>query len=278
MIDHIRIFAADIDGTLLNKGKSMGPETRAAMQRLHEEGVLVGTASGRPLDRTILAKAQEWELGFDFDFAIGMNGGDLWTKETDQFEHFYQLPAAEVKEILSFIWDLDLNALIYEDAYAHIKTKRMDDFMRDSQRRNHSYVEVTDIEGMSVNPTGKVEVHLKPGTDTVLWERIRENQKDTWIAVKTFEGPEHVTIEFLDPRVHKGIALEEYAKRKEISLDECIAFGDLDNDIGLLKTAGWGVCLLNGSDATKAAAQAITEYPVEEDGVGRYLEDHWFNR
>ena len=57
-----------------------------------------------------------------------------------------------------------------------------------------------------------------------------------------------------------------------------MAFGDMDNDIGLLKEAGWGVCLVNGADATKAVAQAITEYPVDQDGVGRYLEDHWFSR
>ena len=55
-------------------------------------------------------------------------------------------------------------------------------------------------------------------------------------------------------------------------------FGDMENDIGLLREAGWGVCLINGSDATKAVAQAITEYSVEEDGVGKYLEMHWFNR
>jgi hypothetical protein len=44
------------------------------------------------------------------------------------------------------------------------------------------------------------------------------------------------------------------------------------------EAAGWGVCLKNGFDPTKAVAQAVTEYGVEEDGVGRYLETHWFNR
>ena len=75
-----------------------------------------------------------------------------------------------------------------------------------------------------------------------------------------------------------GVALIKYSERYQIPLDEFICFGDMENDIGLLKEAGWGVCLVNGSDATKAVAQAVTEYPVEEDGVGRYLEDHWFNR
>ena len=44
----------------------------------------------------------------------------------------------------------------------------------------------------------------------------------------------------------------------------------------MLKEAGWGVCLSNGSELSKEMADAVTEYPCEEDGVGRYLYDHWF--
>jgi hydroxymethylpyrimidine pyrophosphatase-like HAD family hydrolase len=97
-----------------------------------------------------------------------------------------------------------------------------------------------------------------------------------WHTVITFRTDDHVTIEFQDKRVNKGLALENYAKEVNIPLDEIIAFGDLDNDIGLLEKAGWGVCLVNGSDATKAVAQDITEYDVWNDGVGRYLEKNWF--
>mgnify|MGYP002513958791 CR=1 FL=1 len=74
------VFAADIDGTLVDKGKNMHEETRQALTRLHEKGVLIGVASGRPLDHRTVEKSREWNLPFGFDFAIGMNGGDLWTK------------------------------------------------------------------------------------------------------------------------------------------------------------------------------------------------------
>ena len=80
----------------------------------------------------------------------------------------------------------------------------------------------------------------------------------------------------MDPRIGKGLALEMYAKRRGIPLNEVMAFGDLENDVSLLKKAGWGVCLKNGSDETKAAANDVTEYDVSMDGVGRYLDDHWF--
>lgn len=276
MMDKMKIFSADIDGTLLVKGEHLMPQTREAMIRLHNEGVLIGVASGRPLDGTIINKAKEWNLGFEFDFAIGMNGGDLWMKETGEIEHFYQLPAKDIKEILELIWDLDINVIMYENAYAHVKGKRMDQFLEDSRKRNHSYVEIVPKENMWQHATGKIETQMKPAVAPQMWEIMKNHPSDTWTVVKTYENEEVSTIEFMDPRIHKGIALKEYAERKGISIEDVMAFGDLDNDIGMLQTAGWGVCLQNGSDTTKAAANAVTEYPVEEDGVGRYLETHYF--
>ena len=40
-------------------------------------------------------------------------------------------------------------------------------------------------------------------------------------------------------------------------MEEIIAFGDMDNDLGLLKEAGWGVCLKNGCDACKQIADIL---------------------
>ena len=87
MIEKMRILACDIDGTLCPKGELLMPLTKQSIIRLHNEGVLFGPASGRPVDKRILSKAEEWGLGFEFDFAIGMNGGELYEKETGTRQH-----------------------------------------------------------------------------------------------------------------------------------------------------------------------------------------------
>lgn len=278
MIEKLSVVAADIDDTLLPKGKTMLPKTRAALQRLHEEGVLFGPASGRPLDHRTLDRAKEWGLGFEFDFAIGMNGGELYDKETGRFEKYFLLSGEDIRTILTPIAHLDLNAIVYVNGYDEINALRMDDFMRDSQQRNHSHVEIGDVDFLSRYDTGKIEIHLKPEDLDEFMAACKANSSPRWTVVKTFEGYGHITMEFVDPRVNKGYALKKFSENRGIPLSEFMAFGDMDNDIGLLREAGWGVCLINGADATKAVAQAITEYPVEEDGVGRYLEDHWFSR
>ena len=278
MLDKLSVIVADIDGTLAMKGGDLMPRTRAALQRLHEQGVLFGVASGRPLDHRILDMAKTWNLGFDFDLAIGMNGGDLYNKETGEIEHFYQLKKEDVKSILTMLDGLDLNAIVYVNGYDEINALRMDDFLRDSIKRNHSIVEIGDIDFVSRHDTGKIECHLKPKYKQEFFDRVNAHPSDNWITVTTFEIEDHTTIEFIDPHINKGLALKSFSEESGIPLSEIMAFGDMENDIGLLKEAGWGVCLINGSDDTKAVAQAITEYSVLEDGVGRYLEDHWFSR
>lgn len=278
MIKKLTAIASDIDGTLAGKGENLMPKTRDAIIRLHNEGILFGPASGRPIDENILGKAMQWDLGFDFDFAIGMNGGELYDSKTGKLDKYYMLSKENIKKILTFLKPFDCNAIVYKNAYHEIYCLRMDDFMKASQKRNHSHVVVGDINTLSQWDTGKIEVQFKESERDAILKTIKENEDGTWSFVQTYRNQNHCTFEFQDPRVNKGVALEKYAERYNIPLNEIMAFGDQDNDIGLLKAAGWGVCMLNGADETKEVAQAVTEYDVNHDGIGNYLEMHWFNQ
>jgi Cof subfamily protein (haloacid dehalogenase superfamily) len=274
MINKITAMVADIDGTLTMKGGRLMPRTRKAIQALHQEGIQFGIASGRPLDDRTKQKAEDWGLGFDFDMMIGMNGGDLWTKDMKEIQHYLLLNTDVMKEIMSWLKDLDVNAISYINGYDEIWCLRTDWFMEESIKRNHSHVEVVSPEKFCTVPTGKIEVHYQPEIEDQIMSVITQHKTDRWSYVKTFMG----TVEFQDPHLNKGVALKEYSAAAKIPLAEIIAFGDMDNDLGLLQTAGWGVCLVNGCEACKQAADAVTEYDVYHDGVGHYLEDHWFHK
>ena len=97
------------------------PKTREMLQELHCQGVLFGVATGRPMDRRILAMAEKWGPDFEFDFAIGMNGGDLYNRETGVVEHYYQLKKEDVRTIIGTIADLELNAIVYVNGYDQIR-------------------------------------------------------------------------------------------------------------------------------------------------------------
>lgn len=58
-----------------------------------------------------------------------------------------------------------------------------------------------------------------------------------------------------------------------MDLKDVMAFGDTSNDNEMLKVAGCGVCMINGTDDTKACANAITTYDNDHDGLAIYLEE-----
>lgn len=271
MIKNIKALVVDIDGTLVAKGKKILPETFQVLCALHEKGVLLGLASGRPVDDYVRHLYQFWGLPFDFDIYIGMNGGHLWDKyHPEEVTNFYPLTTEMIKTVQELVEPLDLNAQIYENS--QLITQRWDDLVAASAVRNMQEVVVSPFKDrMYRNPNAKIQF------------RYPIEQLDEVTAfVKNLVLPEHIqwvltspgVIEFMDDRVNKGVALLEFAKRNSIGIEEIMTFGDMQNDIELLKDAGWGVCLLNGCNESKEAANDITEYTVDEDGMGRYLKKY----
>lgn len=99
-------------------------------------------------------------------------------------------------------------------------------------------------------------------------EQRFQNEQVSYTAFKTTP----TLLEFQDKRVNKGHALQVFCDRHQIPLEKVMAFGDMSNDIQLLKTVGWGVALQNGSQDLKQVARDIPSFSNEEDGIRQYLE------
>ncbi len=267
MENDYKALIADIDGTLTKKGEGLLPKTRYALQALHERGLEIGLATGRPLDHRIFDRAKEWELGFSFDILIGMNGGELWDRYTGEIERSYMLEETTLKDILGFMMEADVNAIIFEEGYDRVLATRSDPNLADSIVRNHSIVEYVPVERLWQHPAGKLEFHYDVSAEDEVYRIADAHPDSRYIAVRTFPG----TLEFLDPHVSKSIGLESYCRHRGISPEEVIACGDMENDITMMKAAGLGICLKNGSETARREADEVTEYPVTEDGLGRYL-------
>ena len=270
MIDKVTTIVADIDGTLVNKGESIMPITKAALEKLHQEGVLLGLSTGRKINSSMFNRAKDWGLSFNFDVIIGMNGGQLWDKDHEEIESYYLLSTADMKEIIERMSPLGLNVMIYEDD--HMVTLHFDDMIHASMQRNHIEVIVTDgdTDRLCVRPNYNVLFRFDPERTEEVAAFAKTVDCERYHGIMTSPG----IIEFMDPRVNKGMALHKYSERNNIPIEEIMAFGDMDNDKEMLKEAGWGVCLANGSDISKSMSDAVTEYPCTEDGMGRYLEQY----
>ena len=266
-IEDIKLFVADLDGTLIEKGENILPFGKKALEYMHSKGVKIVPATGRPLDKRIIERSKSWDLSFPFDYVIGMNGGDLYEAQTEKTDHFCILKKEYVRKIVDFLDPLDVSYELYLDGYEKIIVNRIDDRLRESMRRNLSNLVIVPKEEFYKYDTGKIEVAYKDSVKDELMKVVEANRDPHYASVITFPG----TIEFMDPGINKGVALSKIQERLGIKPENTIACGDMENDIPLFKYAGLSICLKNGSDATKAAADAVTDYTVNEDGLGRYL-------
>ncbi len=78
-------------------------------------------------------------------------------------------------------------------------------------------------------------------------------------------------LDYMPINVNKGTSLIQLIKLLNISREQVIAFGDNDNDIQMLQTAGWPVVMANANNEIKSYAKLIAKSNAE-DGVADMLE------
>jgi hydroxymethylpyrimidine pyrophosphatase-like HAD family hydrolase len=81
-------------------------------------------------------------------------------------------------------------------------------------------------------------------------------------------------LEISAPGVTKATGLAEAAAMLSLDASGVVAFGDMPNDIEMLRWAGHGVAMANAHEEVLAVADEVTA-PNVEDGVAQVLE-RWF--
>jgi hydroxymethylpyrimidine pyrophosphatase-like HAD family hydrolase len=79
-------------------------------------------------------------------------------------------------------------------------------------------------------------------------------------------------LELSVPGINKAVTLAEYARSLGIGAADVVAFGDMPNDIEMLRWAGHGYAMASGHpEAIRAAGQQAPHF--DDDGVAQVLEE-----
>lgn len=267
------LLICDIDGTVVSKGTEILPITKNAIQAFVNKGTAFALASGRPIDTKNINKTKEWGFDFEPHFIIGMNGNELWYRDERIIHSVKSIKKEEVREILSYMWPLDTNIVIFADGYNKVLVKRYDDWSKRSQARNNSNILVSDFEDFCKYDVGKIEFHFDDSKKLEILETLDRHLSNKYAYTQTF----FETLEIMPKGIDKGSALIEACNYFGFDINKVIACGDMDNDIPLLLEAGTSICLKNGSEKTKEVADYITDDSVEEDGLGKFLFKNFIN-
>jgi len=227
------------------------------MKKLHDLGILFGIASGRAVFQ-IKHIVQMWNLNFDVDLLIGLNGVELFDCLDGKTYQFNLLKKETIKKAYDMVGPFALNSIIYRDnaELALIYDERLKSHIEKNLitvRLCNTPEELWEIDNAKIMFRFKTAEELEKSsfkTDTEEYKCFKT--RDT-------------LLEFADPRVDKAVSLKKYCELHAIDLNDVVACGDNSNDNGMLRIAGTGICLIDGAKDTKESADEITNLSCQLD-------------
>lgn len=259
---HTRLIATDLDGTLLRDDRSLSSHTRRTLARLAAAGLALVLVTARP-PRFIAQLAEEIDLS---GVAICCNGALVYEIESGALVEHSPLASEDASALVVALRELYPEmafaverGLEYGCEPAYLALGSL------SQPQGDLLAEALALCAQPV--TKLIARHPVRAADEFYPAAL---QLAGARAVATYSSPRFV--EFSASGVDKASALARYSARLGITSAEVVAFGDMPNDVPMLRWAGRGVAVANAHPEVLAAADAITASNVE-DGVARYLDD-----
>lgn len=259
----IKLIASDIDGTLINSKSECTDRTIAALKAAKAKGIKFAICSGRPVSG-IKPLIKGWNLDNIVDYIVGMNGGEVWNVNEDKFVSCYPLDEATIKELMDEYEPMGYIPTYYDDSGLYCQTITQD-VINVATRTATPYFQ-GDVRALTKGPQPKLMFILPPEKMADIEAYYQDHKDPRYVAFKTAND----LFEFSNPLLAKDIGVKIICTQMGIDMQDVLAFGDTTNDIEMLKAAGIGVCMANGSQDAKEAADVIGD-SCDEDGIANYL-------
>ena len=264
----ITLIATDLDGTFLNSKKKVTSLNKEAVSKLKQYGILFGIASGRPVE-TVRAMLKEWQIEDSVSFVMGMNGGVLYDLRQRTKEEYHLLDGEVVLDIIHFFEDLDVDFWILEGATRYTNRTSIET-QEHARIFGETEIEI-DLEPYLLNNTcNKLIIHCDKEYMPIVLERAKQYKNEACVGFLTADN----LFEYVDPRINKGSGIEKVAKHFGVKLENCVAFGDEQNDMEMLQKVGMGVCMKNGSKQVKDCGAFVSAYTNDESAVAHFIEEN----
>lgn len=243
----------DVDGTLLShRTKQVPPSAREALEKLKAAGIQCVVSTGRMIQEMYRLPMG----GVTFDAYITMNG--QLTLDADR-NPLYGMPLeGETKEfMLKLFRERKVPVILVEQDRLYL---------------NYACQRVTDVQtaiSSKVPPLGEyegAEIYQACVYVTGEEEQVLAPIRHSCEVTRWHDGG----VDVIAKDGGKRTAVRRYLEELGITPEEAIAFGDGENDMGMLELAGIGVALGNAEEAVKKAADYVTA-DIDDDGVAKAL-------
>lgn len=248
----VRLIAADMDGTLLGRNNQIPRQNIDAIREARAAGITVAVCTGRFPENAYL-KLEDSGIRCPI---IGTNGAQIVDEGLRPLIS-HSMEGETARQVLEILLSMGADAFIYgpkavatlrPDARHHTEVSHGDRARALGLAYLHGPEEARKL---TEGPVHKFYVCNNVPLEPV--RKALEQVEHVWV---TSSAPEN--IEVMPEGIDKGRGLREFAALQHISMSQVMALGDYDNDIPMLRSAGYGVAMGNACRAAKDAARFVT--------------------
>ncbi len=261
-----KLIFLDIDGTLTPAGSNIPPASALdAVRQARAQGHLVFLCTGR--NPAMLAPV----LALGFDGAVAGAGGYVFAGD----EVLFDCPMT--KEQL----DLGMKLLKENGVFRTIEARDatwgdedLGDFLSQAGDGNSELVRWRKALAEQLNILPMSAYDGRPVYKIVFMCRTMQQlaparaalEEDFNFVVQDVAAHQCLNGELINRKFDKGRGVRIVAERFGIPIEDTIGFGDSMNDLEMIETVGYSVCMENGSPLLKAKSDLVCP-AVEQDGL-----------
>jgi hypothetical protein len=257
-----RLIATDLDGTLLRSDGQVSGRTRAAIEAAQSAGIAVVLVTARP-PRVVREVAEEAGVTGP---VVCSNGSILYDLASDTVIRHERLGAALAREFGRALRELSPK-VVFATEHGHLLgyepafPRMFDDGVPEHLSP------VGDVDALCDAEVTKLIVH-HPGEDSdalMRWVSAHVGQR----GFVTHSGGAFVEIGAAG--VSKASGLARLCEELGVAAADVVAFGDMPNDLPMLRFAGRGVAVANAHPEVLAEADDVAP-GNDDDGVACFIE------
>ena len=266
-----KLIFLDIDGTLTPAGSNHPPESAMqAVRAAQAKGHRVFLCTGR--NPAMLAPV----LALGFDGAVAGAGGYVFTNDEVLFD--CPMKKEEFETGMRLLKENGVFRTI-EARDATWGDEDLGDFLAQAGEGNSELVRWRKALAEQLNIRPMAEYDGSPIYKIVFMCREAKQleparaalEKDYNFVVQDVAAHNCLNGELINRQFDKGKGVRIVAEHYGTDLADTIGFGDSMNDLEMIETVGYSVCMANGSPALQAKSDLVCP-AVEEDGLYRAFE------
>ncbi|HEX2949475.1 MAG TPA: Cof-type HAD-IIB family hydrolase [Armatimonadota bacterium] len=251
----IRLFIADLDGTLVTPEKELTPRAIKAVDALYDAGIKFTITSGRPPRGMSMVMKQ-----LKITAPVSAFNGALFVKTDLSVIEGYTLPEAVAKSVIERIHACGLDVWVYQGSEWLIRNPQAPHVAREQWTVKFAPTVVTDF-SEKLDQVYKI-VGISDDYNAVARcaQSLRTSLGSTVFAARS--QPYYVDV--TNPTANKHHVVEVLSRTLAIPSQEIATIGDMPSDIQMFENDGLSIAMGNGTDETKKAAEYITSKNTEE--------------